>query len=222
MDISKIKFDSNGLVPAIAQDAVTKDVLMLAYMNSVAIEKTLATGRAHFYSRSRNSLWLKGETSGNFLNVVSIYYDCDADTILMLVDPAGPACHTGERTCFFTKIYGADRPASDATELDALFEKLKKRRDAPADKSYTASLYKAGKEKILAKVAEESGELVEAAKIKDKKEVVRELADLWFHTMVLLANEGIEIEDLWKEFRRRSGTSGIDEKNSRTDTKNKQ
>jgi phosphoribosyl-AMP cyclohydrolase / phosphoribosyl-ATP pyrophosphohydrolase len=215
LDIRDIKFDATGLVPAITQDAETLEVLTLAYMNKEALEKTLSTGKVHFFSRSRNKLWLKGETSGNFQEVKSVYYDCDGDAILVLVHPLGPACHTGERTCFYRALSeGKDKTLGPKVIKD-VFEVIKKRKSASADKSYVASLYSKGLPKILEKVKEESGELIEAAEKKGKNDVVYELCDLWFHSMVLLANQGIDIEDVFGELARRFGTSGIEEKESR-------
>ncbi len=229
MDISEIKFDSNGLVPAIAQDINTSEVLMLAYMNSEALEKTLSTGRAHYWSRSREKLWLKGETSGNFQDVLAIHYDCDADTLLLTVAPAGPACHTGEVSCFFRALKDGAKtrgqrhsvPGRGAAEppgpgiLKELYNVLKARKGADPDKSYVASLYGKGLDKILEKVKEESGELREAARTKGLEDLVHETADLWFHTLVLLAYKGVVIEEVWAEFEERFGTSGHVEKASR-------
>ncbi|MBI5588553.1 MAG: bifunctional phosphoribosyl-AMP cyclohydrolase/phosphoribosyl-ATP diphosphatase HisIE [Deltaproteobacteria bacterium] len=213
---SEIKFDPNGLVPAIAQDAGTLEVLMLAYMNRESLELTLSTGKAHFYSRSRQSLWLKGETSGNFLEVKSVRYDCDGDTVLLLVEPKGPACHTGERSCFYRSVIEGERPGHMGPRvLTLLYDIIKERKNSPPDKSYVASLYARGLPKILAKIEEESGELIEAAREKGKDEVLYEFCDLWFHTMVLLANEGLEIEAVFAELGRRFGVSGITEKESR-------
>ena len=215
-NFSEIKFDGNGLVPSIAQDANTLEVLMMAYMNRESIEKTLSTGKAHFYSRSRQSLWLKGETSGNFLDVKSMRYDCDGDTILLLVEPKGPACHTGERSCFYRSVLEGERPGPAGPRvLTILYDIIKERKNSPPEESYVASLYSRGLPKILAKIEEESGELIEAAREKGKEEVLYEFCDLWFHTMVLLANEGIEIEAVFKELGRRFGVSGITEKESR-------
>lgn len=215
-DLSIIKFDDKGLVPAIAQDCETLDVLMAAYMNKEALEKTLSTGKAHYYSRSRSSLWLKGETSGNFQTVKSVLYDCDADTLLVMIDPMGPACHTGERTCFFRALQGqASSKPKGARILSELFKVLKERKNAEPDKSYVASLYAKGLPKILSKIEEESGELVEAAREKGRDEVLYELCDLWFHSMVLLANQSIEIDEVYNELGRRFGISGIEEKESR-------
>lgn len=216
MDISKIKFNSDGLVPAIAQDAETLEVLMLAYMNAEALEKTLSTGRAHFFSRSRGKLWCKGETSGNYLGVKSAYYDCDADTILLQVTPAGPACHTGERSCFYTRLSGEEKALYPGPLiLKKLSSVIESRKTASGEKSYVASLFSKGLPKILEKINEESGELIEAAREKGDKDVIHEAVDLWFHTMVLLSQRGIKTDELWEEFGRRFGKSGIDEKNSR-------
>ncbi len=216
MDISKIKFNADGLVPAIAQDAETLEVLMLAYMNSEALAKTLSTGRAHFFSRSRGALWLKGETSGNYLGVKSVYYDCDADTLLVQVTPMGPACHTGERSCFFTRLSGEAKAVSPGPSiLRELSGVIESRKAASNEKSYVASLLSKGLPKILDKIQEESDELIEAAKEKGDRDVVHEAVDLWFHTMVLVSARGIKTDELWREFKRRFGTSGIDEKDSR-------
>lgn len=217
-DLSAIKFNDKGLVPAVAQDEKTGRVLMVAYMNREALEKTLSTGKAHYYSRSRKSLWLKGETSGNFQHVRSVWYDCDGDTILIQVDPAGPSCHTGEITCFYRRLdEGSAAKASVSRDnvIPELFRILKERKNASPDKSYVASLYAKGRAKILEKVAEESAELIEAASEKGRDDVLYEFCDLLFHSMVLLANEGIEMDEALGELARRFGLSGIDEKESR-------
>ena len=230
-DISVIKFDDKGLVPAIAQDYQTGEVLMMAYMNREALEKTLSTGRAHYFSRSRNKLWLKGETSGNFQEVQAVYYDCDEDTILLNVNQVGVACHTGERSCFFrrldkkSKVTGLplqavsrgikSQESVNLNVLSELFETIKERKKASPEKSYAASLYAKGLDKILEKVKEESAELVEAAKIGKREEIIHEMADLWFHTLVLLGQKDISLPDILNEFKRRSGISGIEEKAAR-------
>lgn len=215
MEIEEIKFDDRGLVPAITQDFDTNEVLMMAYMNREALEKTISTGRAHYFSRSRNRLWLKGETSGNFQLVRTVYYDCDADTVLVMAEPMGPACHTGHRSCFYRKLSGAGEKLRGPGVIKELYSVIKGRKVSPPEKSYVASLFAKGLPKIIAKVEEESGELVEAAREKGGKEVVYELCDLWFHTLVLLAERGIEIEEVFSELGRRFGTSGITEKESR-------
>ena len=235
-----IKYNAHGLVPAIAQEQGTGEVLMLAYMNPEALEKTLTTGRAHYWSRSRKKLWQKGETSENIQDVVSIKYDCDLDTLLLSVRQSGPACHTGEKTCFFRTINdGEDKgdaketvapgaaatgasPASStgsstggASIITDLYDVILERKNEDPEKSYVAGLYSRGIQKIAAKIHEESAELIAAAKKEDKKEITHELCDLWFHTMVLLGKEDIPIEDVFTELRRRFGTSGLDEKASR-------
>lgn len=214
-DTGSIKFNDKGLVPAIAQDELTGEVLMMAWMNAESLEKTISTGKAHYFSRSRNSLWLKGETSGNFQLVKSIRYDCDGDTLLLIVEPKGPACHTGERTCFYRSIgeEGA-KPAGPAV-IAMLAAILEERKGADPKSSYAASLYAKGLPKILAKIEEETNELVEAASIKENKEVVYEFCDLLFHSMALLAHRGIAMDEVFSELARRFGTSGIEEKNSR-------
>lgn len=217
-DLSAIKFNSKGLVPAVAQDDKTGRVLMVAYMNMEALEKTLSTGKAHYYSRSRKSLWLKGETSGNVQHVKSVWYDCDGDTILLQVDAAGPSCHTGEITCFYRRLDGGAAAKTKISRDDVipeLFKVLKGRKTARPDKSYVASLYAKGRPKILEKIAEESAELIEAASQKGRDEVLYEFCDLLFHSMVLLANEGIEMDEALDELSRRFGLSGIAEKESR-------
>ncbi len=215
-DTSFIKFDAHGLCPAIAQEQGTGDVLMLAYMNSEALAKTLETKKAHYYSRSRKMLWLKGGTSGNIQDVRAVYYDCDADAILLSVESRGPACHTGQDTCFFRSIGEIEKHEGPAI-IKSVFEVIKKRKAALPDASYVASLYAKGLPKILEKINEESGELIEAARDKGDKEVVREATDLLFHCLVLLSKRDIEIDEVFKELGRRFGTSGIAEKRSRPD-----
>lgn len=211
-----VKFNETGLVPAIAQDIHTGEVLMMAWMNAEALEKTLSTGKAHYYSRSRNSLWLKGETSGNFQEVKSVRYDCDGDTLLLLVEPKGPACHTGERTCFYRTL-GEEAMAkpSGPRVLAELARILEERKKADPSSSYVASLYAKGLPRILAKIEEESGELVDAAAVKDNGQVLYEFCDLLFHSMVLLSQKGIAMDEVFDELARRFGISGIEEKNSR-------
>ena len=223
INFDDIRFDARGLIPAIAQDVQTGDVLMLAYMNRISIEKTLETGRVHYFSRSRNELWLKGETSGHFQELRAAYYDCDIDTLLLKIDQTGAACHTGERSCFYRPLFdvdggegGGETLAQAGPEiLTKLFEILKERKSADPETSYVASLYKKGVTKINEKIAEESGELTEAALSGDRKEMVHEFSDLLFHSMTLLASEGIEMKEVYGELGRRFGISGIEEKRSR-------
>jgi phosphoribosyl-ATP pyrophosphohydrolase/phosphoribosyl-AMP cyclohydrolase len=200
-------YDDRGLVPCIVQDATTGAVLMLAWMNAEALRLTRETGEVHFWSRSRQSLWKKGETSGNTLAVVDIALDCDADTVLVRARPTGPVCHTGTTTCF------GDAPV--ATILDALEQTLAARRDSTAEKSYTKSLLEAGMPKILAKLAEEHGELAAELPAGDDAHVIHETADLIFHVMVALTARKIPLQRLYAELARRFGTSGHIEKASR-------
>jgi len=233
-NISDIRFDSAGLVPAIAQDMRTGRVLMMAWMNREALERTLEGGRACFFSRSRKVLWLKGETSGNFLYVRGIDYDCDGDTLLLSVDPAGPACHTGEESCFFRRLKsfgeaneGAGAESGEGTGgggqagdvLEGLQGVLEERKSASPETSYVAGLYAGGVEAMLAKVSEEAGEFMEAAREGSDKEVIHEAADLLFHAMVMLAGRGLSIDGVVAELSRRAGTSGIEEKRSRKEKK---
>ncbi len=215
MDTSIIKFGPDGLVPAIAQDSETLEVLMLAYMNRAALEKTLSSGRAHYWSRSRKTLWCKGETSGNFQEVRGVHYDCDADTLLLTVKPAGPACHTGENNCFYRALKEGAKRTGGPGVLKDLYEVLKSRKGGDPKESYVASLYDKGLGAIIAKIEEESAELKAAAEAEGPKELIHEAADLWFHTLVLLAHKGARIEEVFGELERRFGTSGHDEKRSR-------
>jgi phosphoribosyl-AMP cyclohydrolase / phosphoribosyl-ATP pyrophosphohydrolase len=225
-------WDERGLVPCVVQDAETGTVLMLAWMNAEALRLTRETQIAHFWSRSRQSLWKKGETSGNTLAVVEIRLDCDRDTVLVRARPAGPACHTGATTCFFQKDDGttddgvpvaakgrglqpASEPAEDAAIVSRLAQILITRRDSTAEKSYTKSLLDAGMPKILAKIAEEHGELAAELPAGDDDKVIHETADLIFHVMVGLTARRIPIEKIYAELARRFGTSGHAEKASR-------
>jgi phosphoribosyl-ATP pyrophosphohydrolase/phosphoribosyl-AMP cyclohydrolase len=202
------KFDEQGLVPAIVQDATTGAVLMLAWMNAEALRLTRETGVVTFWSRSRQQIWKKGETSGNTLALVELRLDCDADAILVRAHPAGPTCHTGTRTC-----WGDDVPGSI---VDQLARTLEQRRDAgSAEKSYTKSLLDRGMPKILEKIAEEHGEIAAELPDGDEAKVVHETADLLFHVMVGLTARRIPIERVLDELARRFGTSGHAEKAAR-------
>lgn len=215
IDISSVKFDEKGLIPAITQDYATGEVLMMAYMNREALEKTVSTCRAHYFSRSRNKLWLKGETSGNFQDVKAIYYDCDKDAVLLKVEQTGAACHTGERSCFFRRVDNGAEEAAGLAVLSELFKTIEQRKKAAPEKSYVASLYAKGIDAILEKVKEESAELIDAARNSRKGEIIHETADLLFHTFVLLGQKNISLQDILNELKRRAGISGIEEKASR-------
>lgn len=203
------------LTPAIVQDAETGAVLMLAWMNAEAWEMTRTSGEVHFYSRSRNALWKKGETSGNVLRVAELRVDCDNDAILVKARPAGPTCHTGATACFFHTENEDDDGAPPAHVVDKLERVLHARRDAAAEKSYTKSLLEKGMPKILEKIAEEHGELAAELPSGAREKVVHETADLLFHVMVGLVARDIPVADVWKELGRRFGTSGHVEKASR-------
>ena len=206
----KLKFDEKGLIPAVVQNKDTKEVLMVAYMNSEAFDKTMETGRATFFSRSRNSLWVKGETSGNFMYVSEIRLDCDKDCILVLVNPAGPACHTGNRTCFYRKIEGGklveDTEREDLSDVMSVDEAVViDRKKNPEDGSYTNYLFTKGEDKILKKVGEEASEVVIAGKNRDKNEIAYEVADLVYHLTVMLVDNDMTWDDIYREMKRRRG-----------------
>ena len=220
--INEIKFDEKGLVPAIAQDYLAGEVLMMAYMSRDALEKTIVSGKAHYFSRSRGKLWLKGETSGHFQHIKGIYYDCDIDTLLLMVEQIGSACHTGERSCFYREIETSfesvempRRDVSTAPILDSIYKVILERKKNPGERSYVSSLFAKGTDAVLKKVGEEASELLISGKGGKREEVVYETADLWFHSLVLLGHLGIKPEEVYGELKRRFGTSGIEEKERR-------
>jgi len=200
-DITTLKFDEKGLIPAIVQDEQTGQVLMLAYMNQESIEKTLETKETWFYSRSRQELWNKGATSGNTQQVVRLSADCDQDPLLVQVKPAGPACHTGETSCFFETI--VEEKPETRTIIHDLANNIKDRKENPAEGAYTSYLFKEGIDKILKKVGEETAEVIIGAKNNDKQEVIWEVSDLIYHTLVLLELLGVSVEDVKDELHKR-------------------
>ena len=222
MDIKNLKYDSNGLIPAVIQDWKNGDVLMLAYMNEESLKKTIETGNTHFWSRSRNKLWKKGETSGNEQIVKEISYDCDNDTLLVKVEQKGVACHTGNRSCFYSKLTQGVIPREArnlevetfyGNVIDKIYEVILDRKRNLREGSYVSSLFKSGRDKILKKIGEEASEVVIGSKNDKKEEIVYEIADLWFHTLVLLGYHDISPEEIYKELQKRFGKSGIrDEK----------
>jgi phosphoribosyl-AMP cyclohydrolase / phosphoribosyl-ATP pyrophosphohydrolase len=208
-DLDSLRFDGSGLLPVVAQDAATGDVLTLAYANREAVEKTLSTSEAHYYSRSRAELWRKGATSGNTQRVVEVRADCDGDALLYRVEPQGPACHTGERTCFFTTLGGdgTTRAACDEAGLGAMVERLagtiaERHREMP-EESYTAGLIRSGPERVAQKVGEEAVEVVVAALTEER--LAEETADLVYHLLVLLEERGVGIESVAGVLRDRHG-----------------
>ena len=197
IDIKQLKFDEKGLIPAIVVDSITKKVLTLAYMNEESLKITMEKNLTCFYSRSRDELWLKGETSGNYQHVVSITADCDNDALVVVVEPDGPACHTGETSCFFNTVY--ENEDKHEFSLQGLMELIEGRKKEKKEGSYTTYLFEKGLDKILKKVGEECTEVIIAAKADDKKETIYEIADLAYHTLVLMIQMGISLEDIHTE-----------------------
>ncbi|MBE7014075.1 MAG: bifunctional phosphoribosyl-AMP cyclohydrolase/phosphoribosyl-ATP diphosphatase HisIE [Ruminococcaceae bacterium] len=197
INIDNLKFDEKGLIPAIVVDEVTKKVLTLAYMNKESLKISMEKKLTCFYSRSRNELWLKGETSGNYQHIVSITADCDNDALVVVVNKDGPACHLGNDSCFENEIY-KNEELSDFS-LTSLLELLKSRKAEKKEGSYTTYLFEKGIDKILKKIGEESTEVIIAGKANDKKETIYEIADLAYHVMVLMVEMGISYEDIHKE-----------------------
>ena len=197
LDISKLKFDEKGLIPAIVVDSVTKKVLTLAYMNKESLQISMEKGLTCFWSRSRNELWLKGETSGNYQHIVSITADCDGDALVVVVDKDGPACHLGTDSCFENPVWQSDE--RHEFSLQGLMGLIEGRKTEKKEGSYTTYLFEKGLDKILKKVGEECTEVIIAAKAEDKKETIYELADLAYHAMVLMVQSGISLEDIHRE-----------------------
>ena len=197
LNIDELKFDEKGLIPAIVVDAKTKKVLTLAYMNRESLEISMEKELTCFWSRSRNELWLKGETSGNYQHIVSITADCDNDALVVMVEPDGPACHTGSYSCFTKPVFQSEERSEFSYE--GLMELIRGRKTNPQDGSYTTYLFNKGLDKILKKVGEESTEVIIAAKAEDKRETVYEIADLAYHIMVLMVETGISLDDIRDE-----------------------
>ena len=221
--IDKVDFKKNdGLIPVITQDNTTNEVLMLAYMNKEALELTLSTSFAHYYSRSKQRLWQKGETSGHTQELVDILLDCDNDTILLKVNQKGVACHTGRKSCFFTSLK-SDTIISDIqintnklySVIDTLYHTIEQRKNADPTKSWTAKLLQGEQNSLLKKIVEEAGELTFAIKDDDEKEIIYETADIVYHILVALASKNINPDKIKQELSKRFGLSGIEEKNSR-------
>ena len=205
MSLEDLHFDEHGLIPAVVQEADTGEVLMVAWMNRRALDATLTTGLSHFWSRSRGQLWRKGETSGHTQHVERLYADCDGDVLLVQVHQEGVACHTGHRTCFFTALSGAGADATaPANMLDRLERTIEARKSAPASGSYVAGLLAKGEAAVCRRIGEEASEVITAALGGEgDRRVVEETADLWFHTLVLLAARGIRFREILEELARR-------------------
>lgn len=199
----ELKFDARGLIPAIAQSAENGEILMQAYMNQEAIDKTMETGKVHYFSRSRNKLWLKGETSGHFQTLVSMHADCDGDSILVKVLQEGNACHTGEHSCFHNKLYTAKEMPASSKILYDIVDTIRERAVNPKEGSYTNYLLAKGVDKICKKVGEEASEVIIAAKNNSKEEIIYEVSDLFYHVLVLLEDRGVRLSDVFGELERR-------------------
>ncbi len=197
INIDELKFDEKGLIPAIVVDSISKKVLTLAYMNRESLKISMEKGLTCFWSRSRNELWLKGETSGNYQHIVSITADCDKDSLVISVEKDGPACHTGTDSCFTNPVWESGELKDFSYE--GLIELIKGRKTEKKEGSYTTYLFEKGIDKILKKVGEESTEVIIAAKADDKKETIYEIADLAYHVMVLMIQMGISLEDIHRE-----------------------
>ena len=201
INIDELKFDEKGLIPAIVEDADSGEVLTLAYMNKESLRISMEKQLTCFWSRSRQELWLKGETSGNYQHIVSITADCDKDALLVKVNPDGPACHMGTFSCFENPVFRSDE--NESFSLEALMELIEGRKKSMQEGSYTSYLFEKGIDKILKKIGEESTEVIIAAKADDKKETIYEIADLVYHVMVMMIQQGISLEDVRKELKSR-------------------
>ncbi len=210
-----VAYDGQGLIPAVIQDWLDGTVLMVGYMNADAIAETLRTRSVHFWSRSRQKLWKKGETSGHWLHVKDLFIDCDRDTILVKAEPVGPTCHTGERACFFARLDDQGFAGEASTQeawggiLEGVLRTICQRRAHPQPGSYTTKLFDGGHDKILKKVAEEAGEVLLASKGGKREEVIYEVADLFFHTLMVLGYHGIALHDIYRELGTRFGKPGL-------------
>jgi len=211
MDLTQLKFDAQGLIPAVVQDWRDGTVLMVAFMNKEALHKTVTTKSVHFWSRSRETLWEKGETSGHKLVVKDLFVDCDGDALLVKAEPTGPTCHTGEKACFFSRI---DQPGVKTSEawggiLERLYQTIQDRKRQPSNDSYTSRLLDGGVDRVLKKVVEEAGEVVLAGKGGKKDEIIYETADLLFHTLIALGYHDITLQEVYQELATRFGKPGL-------------
>ena len=201
MIIDELKYDANGLIPAVVQDYFSKQVLTVAYMNRESLEISMREGRTCFYSRSRKQLWRKGETSGNIQEIVTIKADCDKDALVVEVIKAGPACHTGAESCYFNPVYQSE--AHQVFSMEALYQLLEGRKTSPKEGSYTTYLFQKGIDKILKKAGEECTEVIVAGKGGDREETVFEIAELAYHVMVLMVEMGIKPKDIFAQLESR-------------------
>ena len=215
-----LQFDEQGLIPAVVQDWRSGTVLMVGFMNQEALDLTQSTGFVHFWSRKRQQLWKKGEVSGNHLQVKRLFVDCDGDTLLVKAEPQGPTCHTGSRSCFFSEVSNQNVFVEQESEeangaiLDRLYEMVLQRKHNPSPDSYVSTLLQGGEDRVLKKVTEEAGEVVLAIKNHNRDEIVYEVSDLMFHTIVALGNCGVPVADIQQELGRRFGQSGLKKQKS--------
>ena len=222
-DLTQLRFDGSGLIPAIVQDVESNQVLTLAYMNQESLRLTLETGLTHFYSRSRQRIWQKGEESGHIQRVHEIYVDCDEDALLIKAEQVVAACHTGRRSCFFRRLHPSPEASEELSRqqfdpeavysgslaiLQQIFEVIKDRQARPQQDSYVSGLFAKGQDQMLKKIGEEAAELVVASKNGNPEEIIYEMADLWFHTLVLLGYHGIAPSEVARELRKRYGKKG--------------
>lgn len=214
----QLKYDSSGLIVAVCQDYLDGSILMVAWMNVAAVEKTIETRRATFYSRSRQQLWVKGETSGNVLHVESVHVDCDGDTLLLRVRPEGPACHTGQPTCFFSPYPAGEEAQAVPNFLDGLERELELRKSSSGTKSYTKSLLEAGPAKIESKLVEESREFCQALGTESEERVASEAADVLYHLLVGLRLRSVSVRRVFEHLAARTSMSGHEEKSRRGST----
>jgi phosphoribosyl-ATP pyrophosphohydrolase/phosphoribosyl-AMP cyclohydrolase len=204
MNVAELNFSKDGLLPVVVQDHRSGEILMVGFANREAVQKTLETGHGWFFSRSRQRLWEKGETSGNYLDLKALRVDCDADALIYLCEPHGPTCHTGEASCFFQTLDEIPAGETSGEAAAILFNTIEQRkRHAEPGSSYVARLLSEGVDRIAKKVGEEATEVVIAAKNADRAELAHEIGDLWFHTFILLAQQGMTPEDVWNELRGR-------------------
>ena len=212
MNIEDLNFNDDGLLPVIVQDYSSGQILMFAFTNAEALNKTVETGYTHFWSRSRQKIWNKGEESGNVQKVMQIFVDCDNDTLLITVEQTGVACHTGEQSCFYTRFDSTKElaPAFVSSAVSKVFDVIEDRKQNPKEDSYVNKLLNEGTDKILKKIGEEAGETIIAAKNETKEEFIYEITDLWFHSLVLLSKLGLSPEDINKELERRFGKKKAD------------
>lgn len=208
--LEMLRFNDEGLIPAVIQDHKSGKVLMVAYMNKDAVEKTIETGMTHLWSRSRKKLWQKGETSGNYQSIREIHIDCDEDTLLLKVEQVGVPCHTGEASCFYRIYKDGDlvKSVTDGGILERVYRVILDRKANPKEGSYVSSLMAKGKDRVLKKIGEEAGELIIGSKNEKKEETIYEIADLWFHTLIVMGYHGISVDDICNEFGKRFGKGG--------------